>query len=73
MAASTSDAATASSVDAKIGQVAALFVGQGDADYVGEAVSQREHALQCAALAKSAGASDAVVIGAMLHGARLLV
>lgn len=32
-----------------------------------EAVSQREHALQCAALAAADGASDAVIAAALLH------
>ena len=32
-----------------------------------EAVSQREHALQCAALAAAEGADDAVVVAALLH------
>ena len=35
--------------------------------YGGEAVSQMEHALQCAHLAEQAGESDAVVLAALLH------
>lgn len=35
--------------------------------YGQEAVSQREHALQCAQLAQSAGESDATVVAALLH------
>jgi hypothetical protein len=68
MAAISASGGEALTIDAKIGKINALFEAQGDSDYVGEAVSQREHALQCAALAKSAGASDPVIIGAMLHG-----
>lgn len=40
---------------------------QGDADYIGEAVSQLEHSLQAAALARSAGSDDEVVLAALLH------
>ncbi len=36
-------------------------------DYIGEAVSQLEHALQCAHFAEQAGASDEAVIAALLH------
>lgn len=35
--------------------------------YIGEPVSQLEHALQCAHFARKAGAPDAVVLGALLH------
>lgn len=35
--------------------------------YFGEAVTQLEHALQAAALAEHAGASDALVVAALLH------
>ena len=38
-------------------------------DYVGEAVSQLEHATQCAKCAADAGADEEVVLGALLHGA----
>ncbi|MBI3544740.1 MAG: HD domain-containing protein [Deltaproteobacteria bacterium] len=37
------------------------------ADYIGEPVSQLEHALQCAHFARKAAASDEVVLGALLH------
>ncbi len=46
--------------------LAAFGAGGGDI-YVGEAVTQLEHALQAAALADSAGASDELVIAALLH------
>jgi predicted HD phosphohydrolase len=48
-------------------QLKALYDGQGDQDYIGEPVSQREHALQAAAHARVAGASGAVVLAALLH------
>ena len=50
--------------------VASLFdfiVAQGDADYIGEAVSQLEHSLQAAFLAQNAHADDETVLGALLH------
>lgn len=40
---------------------------QGDADYIGEAVSQLEHSLQAAQLAVNDGADDETVLGALLH------
>jgi predicted HD phosphohydrolase len=47
--------------------VLALFAEQGSGDYVGEAVSQVQHAEQCAAHAAAAGACEATVAGALLH------
>ncbi len=38
-----------------------------DAMYGGEAVTQLEHALQCAAMAKAAGASASLITAALLH------
>ena len=38
-----------------------------DGLYGGEAVTQLEHALQCASLAQTAGATPALVIAALLH------
>ena len=37
----------------------ALYDEQGDQDYIGEPVSQREHALQAAAHARASGAPEA--------------
>ena len=48
-------------------QIRDLFVRGGGADYVGEPVTQQEHALQCAQLAELAGASRATVVAAFLH------
>jgi phosphonate degradation associated HDIG domain protein len=48
-------------------QVAGLYRTLGDRAYSGEPVSQLEHALQSAALAQAAGASEALVAAALLH------
>ena len=45
----------------------ALYDEQGDQDYIGEPVSQREHALQAAAHARASGAPEAAVLAALLH------
>ncbi len=37
------------------------------ADYVGEAVSQLEHALQCAELSRRAGGDDVEILAALFH------
>jgi [1-hydroxy-2-(trimethylamino)ethyl]phosphonate dioxygenase len=44
-----------------------LFETGGNAAYFGEPVSQTEHALQTAHLAQCEGASDALVVAALLH------
>ncbi len=44
-----------------------LFNVEGMTQYGDEAVSQREHALQCAALAEAAGAAPALITAALLH------
>lgn len=44
-----------------------LFETRGAAQYGGEAVSQLEHALQCACLAQQAGACATLVAAAFLH------
>ncbi len=50
-----------------IDQIVALFLDKGHGAYYGEAVTELAHALQCAHLAKSSGASDDVVAAALLH------
>ena len=50
-----------------VSTVFALFAAHGSSDYVGEAVSQRQHALQAAALASAAGYPPDVVLAALLH------
>jgi len=44
-----------------------LFLAAGGDAYFGEPVSQLEHALQTASLAVRGGASDALVVAALLH------
>lgn len=48
-------------------QLGNLFAERGDSQYGGEAVSQLEHALQCAYLAEQAKASISQVVAALLH------
>jgi phosphonate degradation associated HDIG domain protein len=48
-------------------QIARLFAGEGEAEYLGEAVTQAEHMLQAADLAERHGAGDALVAAALLH------
>ena len=43
------------------------LAAQGQGDYLGEAVSQLEHSLQCADLAVKGGADDDTVLAALLH------
>lgn len=45
----------------------ALFAARGHTAYVGEPVSQVEHACQAAALARAAGAPSHLVVAALLH------
>lgn len=60
MAAIMSEALTLSRVES-------LFSGYGSAYYGREAVTQTEHALQCAALAEQAGESTATIVASLLH------
>lgn len=48
-------------------QVFDLYETHGDADYIGEPVSQLEHMWQAAALAEAAGADEEVVLAAFFH------
>ncbi|MBB5874116.1 gamma-butyrobetaine dioxygenase [Allocatelliglobosispora scoriae] len=50
-----------------VGRLAALFGGDGAADYLGEPVTLAEHMLQAATRARAAGADDALVAAALLH------
>ena len=50
-----------------VDQILTLFDTHGDEAYFGEPVSQKEHALQAAWHAEREGASDALVIAALLH------
>lgn len=51
---------------ASVDEVMALYRRFGDEHY-DEALSQTQHALQCAALARAEGAGDALVAAALLH------
>lgn len=44
-----------------------LFAERGNSEYHGEAVSQLEHALQCADLAERNGAISETIVAALLH------
>ena len=44
-----------------------LFADRGDSEYGGEAVTQREHALQCALLAEQSAAPTSLIVAALLH------
>lgn len=64
--------ATESKPDSDIGlkafnEIKKLFAELGKGDYIGEDVTQQEHALQCGKLATDAGATDEIVLGALLH------
>lgn len=48
-------------------EILRLFAERGDSGYGGEAVSQRQHALQSAYFARKSGASPALVVAALLH------
>ena len=50
-----------------IDEIERLFAARGDSEYGGEAVSQREHALQAAAAAVADGADEPLVAAALLH------
>jgi gamma-butyrobetaine dioxygenase len=50
-----------------IGEIERLFRQEGAREYLGEAVSQAEHMLQAGALARAAGAPDALVAACLLH------
>lgn len=43
------------------------FTAAGPRPYAGEAITQAEHALQCATSAEAYGASDALIAAALLH------
>ncbi|MER5891149.1 phosphonate degradation HD-domain oxygenase [Streptomyces sp. NPDC001941] len=50
-----------------VDELAALFEGEGGAEYLGEEVTQAEHMLQAAALAEAEGAPAHLVAAALLH------
>lgn len=48
-------------------EITHLFETEGEARYGGEAIDQRQHALQCGHLAELAGASPELIAAALLH------
>lgn len=50
-----------------VNEVQRLFALHGGSEYGGECITQEEHALQCAELARSSGASQALIAAALLH------
>ena len=54
-------------MDLSLDALLQLFESRGSAWYGHEAVSQREHALQCAELAESAGAGSELIAACLLH------
>ena len=50
-----------------VDEICELFATKGHAAYIGEPVSQLEHALQSAYHAEQAGADDELVVAALLH------
>jgi phosphonate degradation associated HDIG domain protein len=50
-----------------VDEIFALFEGHGKAAYFGEEVSQEEHALEAAHFAMQEGASEPLVVAALLH------
>ncbi|NJL99934.1 MAG: HD domain-containing protein [Synechococcaceae cyanobacterium SM2_3_2] len=50
-----------------LARVDALFSERGGGEYHGEAVTQLEHALQCAWLAEKSGHSPSLIVAALLH------
>ena len=48
-------------------EISNLYLTYGSAQYGGEAVSQLEHALQCASLAENSGATSELICAALLH------
>src|SRR5579862_5146783 len=50
-----------------VDEIYRLFEARGDDAYFGEAISQTEHGLQAAHLARQEGASDSLIVAALLH------
>ena len=57
-------------ITARIEQAFLLLETQGRAQYGMEAVSQLQHALQCARLAEQAGAGEALILAALFQRQR---
>lgn len=54
-------------IEAAVEEVFGLYRKFGDADYIGEPVSQVEHMVQAAELAEKAGGDDEVILAAFFH------
>lgn len=50
-----------------VDEITGLYTKYGHADYIGEPISQLDHALQCALQAKKEGYTHQVITGALLH------
>ena len=55
------------SIEAVAGEILNLLGNAANQEYFGEPVSQLQHALQCAQLARDAGADDETILAALLH------
>lgn len=53
--------------DTVVSELFSFITAQGDADYIGEPVSQLEHSLQAAHFAEKSGADEDTILGALLH------
>ncbi|QLZ68132.1 HD domain-containing protein [Legionella sp. PC1000] len=58
---------TMNHIDQKIDRVFQYLCFSKDMDYIGESVSQLEHALQCAYFAEQAGHGQEVILACLLH------
>ena len=54
-------------MNAELDELFKIYERYGNAGYIGENVSQIEHALQCARLARLDGFDDHVVLGSLFH------
>jgi len=63
----SSEDSSESSSEYCVGRILTLFRNRGDAAYIGEPVSQTEHALQAASWAERESASQELVTAALLH------
>lgn len=54
-------------IEEKIKTISQHFIRAGETDYIGESVSQIEHALQCAYFAEKSGHSEEVILASLLH------
>ena len=50
-----------------LSEISDIYLTYGSAQYGGEAVSQLQHALQCARLAENSGATPELICAALLH------